>query len=141
MSIEELFNEVREDLILDKIDISNSSYDTMKLQGKYLQKLTEEKIAFESAKARYNVSYRQKYDYYLGRANPEEYKKNPLGLKIMKTEIDTYLNGDEELTRQRLRMESQKIRVQFLEGVLKALNSRTWEIKNIIDWKRYLSGG
>lgn len=140
MKLEELYQEVKADLELDKFDISNSSYDNMMLQGKYLQILAEEKMALESIRAYYNLTYKHKYDYYLGRAPAEEYKKKPFGVKVLKSEVNVYLEGDEELVNLKMRVEKAKVKVQFLEGVVKAITSRTWEIKNIIEWKKYMSG-
>jgi hypothetical protein len=83
---------------------------------------------------------RDKWEYYTGKADPSVYQAKPFDLKIMRTDIDKYLEADEDI--QRL---SQKVAylitvVDFLDKTLRVIVNRTYTIKNAIEWRRFTSG-
>jgi hypothetical protein len=39
------------------------------------------------------------------------------------------------------RIELQKQKVDYLEGIIRIFNNRGFAIKNMIDWKRFTNGG
>ena len=83
---------------------------------------------------------RDKWEYYTGKADPSVYQAKPFDLKIMRTDIDKYLEADEDI--QRL---SQKVAylitvVDFLDRTLRVVVNRTYTIKNAIEWRRFTSG-
>ena len=83
---------------------------------------------------------RDKWEYYTGKADPSVYQAKPFDLKIMRTDIDKYLEADEDI--QKL---SQKIAylitvVDFLDKTIRVIVNRTYTIKNAIEWRRFTSG-
>jgi hypothetical protein len=61
-------------------------------------------------------------------------------LKILKTDIDKYLDADEDI-----KLLSQKVVylhtvVDFLDRTLRMIVNRTYTIKNAIEWRRFTSG-
>jgi hypothetical protein len=83
---------------------------------------------------------RDKWEYYTGKADPSVYQAKPFDLKIMRTDIDKYLEADEDI--QKL---SQKVAylitvVDFLDRTLRVVVNRTYTIKNAIEWRRFTSG-
>jgi hypothetical protein len=83
---------------------------------------------------------RDKWEYYTGKADPSVYQAKPFDLKIMRTDIEKYLEADEDI--QKL---SQKIAylitvVDFLDKTIRVIVNRTYTIKNAIEWRRFTSG-
>jgi hypothetical protein len=83
---------------------------------------------------------KNKWEYYTGKADPSVYQAKPFDLKIMRTDIDKYLEADEDL--QKL---SQKVAylitvIDFLDRTLRVIVNRTYTIKNAIEWRRFTSG-
>ena len=75
-----------------------------------------------------------------GKADPEVYKQNPLDLKILKQDVPIYLDGDKELIESQHAVEYHKAMVDHAEKMCKMLNNRGFQIKNAIDWKRFMEG-
>lgn len=141
LSIEKLREEVEEDLQIDQLDLSKSAADNPKLAAKYINYLLEAKGKFFRAEQDYKRLYKEKYEYYTGKAPPEEYKENPLHVKIMKQDLGIYLDADDELQRAKLKRDSYKMVLEYLEYVVKSIQTRNFDIKNIIEWNKFQAGG
>ena len=64
----------------------------------------------------------------------------PFSLKILKTDIDKYLESDDELITLSHRVDYQKEKIDYLESIIKELNTRHWKIRNAIEWKKFVNG-
>ena len=64
----------------------------------------------------------------------------PFPLKILKTDIDKYLESDDELIELSHRVDYQKEKIDYLESTIKELNTRHWKIRNAIEWKKFVNG-
>jgi len=64
----------------------------------------------------------------------------PFDLKILKQDLDKYLDGDADLILEKQKITYQEEKVSYLESVLKSINNRNWEIKNAIEWRKFLNG-
>ena len=73
-------------------------------------------------------------------SSPEVYKENPFDLKVLKSDISTYLESDKELIELEQKIAYNKTIVNYLEQILRSLNNRTFQIKNAIDWRKFTSG-
>ena len=51
-----------------------------------------------------------------------------------------YLEGDEDLIKAKHKVDYHYAMCDFAENVMKTLNNRGFQIKNAIDWKRFLEG-
>jgi len=60
--------------------------------------------------------------------------------RILKEQIRYFIDADKELLKLQTKIEYQKEKVDFLESILKMLNNRTFQIKNIIEWKKFIAG-
>jgi len=58
----------------------------------------------------------------------------------LKQDISIYLDADEELNKAKNTVEYYKTMVAELDGILKSLNNRGFQIKNAIDWKKFCEG-
>ena len=82
-------------------------------------------------------------EYYLGELDQEELKelgREPFYKKLLKNEVDLYIDSDNSLTEQSLRVSVQEEKVNYLEAVLRQINNRGFQIKNAIDWNRFITG-
>jgi hypothetical protein len=64
----------------------------------------------------------------------------PFGLKILRTDIDVYLESDKDLLRMEARIHYLKEKVKYIESVLQSIGRRGWDIKSAIEWKKFMSG-
>ena len=70
----------------------------------------------------------------------KELGREPFYKKLLKNEVDLYIDSDNSLTEQSLRVSVQEEKVNYLEAVLRQINNRGFQIKNAIDWNRFITG-
>jgi len=140
MDLEQLQLEADKDLKINDTELDLESLKTPQLHNKYMKHYTKFKLLLTRTEDELRTMKRDKWEYYTGKADPSVYQAKPFDLKIMRTDIDKYLEADEDL--QKL---SQKIAylitvVDFLDKTLRVIVNRTYTIKNAIEWRRFTSG-
>ena len=123
---------------LDKIDITKltiESAETPLIYSKYLNQYNEILAKLKWKSMEYDVLYLEKYKYYLGKAPAEVYLDNPLPEKILKSDVNMYISGD--LKKSLVGLEIQE---KDLERKLKEISSRSFHIRNIIEWEKFQAG-
>jgi hypothetical protein len=73
----------------------------------------------------------------------DELKDNgwePFSLKVLKSDLHIYLDSDKDLMAFQLKLEMQKEKIDFLENIIKSLNTRGYQIKSAIDWEKFKVG-
>jgi hypothetical protein len=83
---------------------------------------------------------RDKWEYYTGKADPSVYQVKPFDLKIMRTDIDKYLEADEDIQKLTQKVAYLITVVDFLDKTIRVIVNRTYTIKNAIEWRRFTSG-
>lgn len=84
--------------------------------------------------------YKEKWEYYMGKADSSIYVENPLPLRIIKTDVHHYLDTDENLSLLTEEIELLKNQIKFIEETIKQINQRTFHIKNSIDYLKFING-
>ena len=140
MNIDELYSEVERDIKIDDTELDLESIRTPQLHNKYLKIFTKHSLQYKKLQDDYKVLYRVKWEYYTGKASPEVYAENPFELKVLKADIGIYMESDKDLQQLGQRMAYAKQIVEYLERILKEINNRNWNIRNTIEWKKFLHG-
>ena len=84
---------------------------------------------------------RQKWIYYKGKATAAVYKELPFDFKLTtKEEINMFIESDDDIQKLQLKIDYIDQVLFFLDGVLKQIGSRNFQIKNAIEWERFQSG-
>jgi hypothetical protein len=89
------------------------------------------------------VLLRAKWEYYTGKMSQEELTARgwePFALKILRNDLDLYLDSDADLIKLKQKSDFQKEKIALLEEVVKELNTRHWKIRNAIEWRRFTNG-
>jgi hypothetical protein len=58
----------------------------------------------------------------------------------MKSDVDKYLESDEELIKSKQKIDYLETVVNYLDRTLKTISSRDWQIRNSIEWRKFTSG-
>ena len=140
MNIDELYIEVERDIKIDDTELDLESIRTPQLHNKYLKIFTKHSLQYKKLQDDYKVLYREKWEYYTGKASPEVYAEKPFELKVLKADIGIYMEADKDLQQLGQRMAYTKQIVEYLERILKEINNRNWNIRNTIEWKKFLHG-
>ena len=140
MDLETLQKQVDVDLKIDDTELDLESIRTPQLHNKYLKQFTKYSLQLKKVKDDYDGLDKFKWEYYTGKSTMEVYQAEPFDLKVLKADVHIYLNADEELQKLGQRIEYLKIVVVYLERVLREINNRNWNIRNTIEWKKFLHG-
>ena len=140
MTLEELQQQADKDLKINDAELDLESLKTPQLHNKYLKHLNNFKLLLTRAKTDVNIMKKVKWEYYTGKASTEIYKQKPFDLKILKQDIDKYLESDEDLIKLTQKVEYLQTVVDFLESTVRQISNRSFAIKNAIEWKKFTSG-
>ena len=131
------------DCKIDETELATESSNIPVIHNKYLKIFMAERVKLFSAKADLKKKRRLLLEYYLGELDEEELKKlgrDQFYKKLLKNEVDLYIDSDDALTEHSLRVSVQEEKVNYLEAVLRQINNRGFQIKNAIDWNRFITG-
>jgi hypothetical protein len=140
MDLETLQNQADIDLKIDDTELDLESIRTPQLHNKYLKLFTKHSLQLKKVKDDYDGLYKLKWEYYTGKAPMNVYQAEPFDLKVLKADVHIYLNADAELQKLGQRQEYLNIIVVYLERVLREINNRNWNIRNTIEWKKFIHG-
>ena len=140
MELSEIFAETSQDLKIDDAELDRESLRTPYLYDKYLKLYTASDLELTKYKKEYDILKLERFEYYTGKSDKEVYKENPKDVKVLKGDLDLYLDADPDLRKVEESLGYMKAKVNFLEKTLKNIENRNWVIKNTIEWRKFLSG-
>ena len=127
-----------------KIDIDSMHEESIKipqLHSKYHEMLNNLILLRTNAQKIQKSVRHQRYEYYSGKAAPEEYEKEPFPKKVRdKDALMRYMAADERLTEANLKVEYYNVMINYIESILKQISNRTYQIKNSIEWHKFQAG-
>jgi len=82
------------------------------------------------AETEHNMLKRDKWEYYTGKADASVYALKPFDLKILRTDIDKYLDADIDLQKSKQKIDYLSTTVDFLDRTVRQISNRTFTIKN-----------
>jgi hypothetical protein len=141
MKLEDIMDEAEKYLAIDETNLGKEALETPKIYGKLLRIRTNESMISQKFKFQIKKLYQDKREYYLGRASPEVYKEKPFDFKVLKSEVDSYIDADDEIGELNLKIEVQMEKISYLDNALKQINNRGFMIKNAIDFQKMMNGG
>jgi hypothetical protein len=144
MTLDEIQTEWDADCQIDDNYLGENSTATPKLHAKYIRLLVQTRLKFTKLQSEYNVLRKNKFRYYRGELSRDELTDlgwaQWQGVKPLKNEMDEFLTGDDDLNKIKMRIEYLEIMVYTLESIMGQIKSREWQIKNGIEWKKFLAG-
>ncbi len=143
MNIERIREMVEVDLKMDGTELADESIRIPQLHNKYLNIFHDENLVLRKYETDYKILRRQKWEYYSGKMSEDDLKSfgwQPFDHRILRQDLDVYLESDSDLLKIQSKVELQKQKVEYIDSLLKGINSRQWIIRNAIDWKKFISG-
>jgi hypothetical protein len=144
MKLSDLQEMWAEDCKIDETNLGKESARTPILHAKYINYLSSTRLNLRKAESDYLNCRRKKYRYYRGEMSRAELEDAGWaqwqGTKPLKNEIDEFLQGDADLVSLQDKVEYFKTVLYQLEAIIRSLNSRTWDIKNTIEWTKFTNG-
>lgn len=144
MKLSELQDAWALDSKIDETNLGREAVRTAQLHAKYLNWLGSVRLSLRKAESEYYNLRRKKYRYYRGEMTREELAAEEWdqfqGNKPLKNEMDEILSTDADLITQLDKVEYFKTVLNQLEQIIRSINSRTWDVKNAIEWTRFTNG-
>ena len=60
--------------------------------------------------------------------------------KVLKNDLAMYISSDEEIIELMDKIGYLEIVIKYIDGVIKSIDNRGWDIKNAIEWKKFEAG-
>jgi len=140
MNLDEIQASWAEDSKLDPDNLHNESIKIPSLHSKYYNIYNNIVLLKKLEENKYKILRKEKWLYYTGKAEPEVYKKNPFDHKVLKPDIDKYMDADEDIMRIVSKIEYYQTMLSFIDSILKTILNRTYQIKNAIEFMRFTAG-
>ena len=140
MNLDELKLQVQNDLKVDDEHLDTESLKNQEIKAKYLDIKSKYDLLLFKAKGEYKRIYRDKWEYYGGKADAKVYVSKPFDIKVLKTDLSVYITSDEEVIDAENKIGYLETVVDYIKGVIKSVDNRGWDIKNAIEWKKFEAG-
>jgi hypothetical protein len=140
MNLEEIQELVDKDLKINDSELDLESIKTPQIHNKYMKLLTKFKLMLSRNESEFHITKKQKWEYYTGKADPSVYAEKPFNLKILRQDVDKYIDSDEDIIKLKQKSDYLNTVVDFLDRTVRQISNRTFTIKNAIDWKKFISG-
>jgi hypothetical protein len=144
MNIEQLHDLWETDCFIDDDHLDKSSIATAKLHSKYLRMLIQHKMKIAAYQAEYNNLRQAKFRYYRGEMPRDELTERGWtqwqGIKPLKNEMEEFLTGDSDLNKIDLKIQYIKVMVEALDSILGQIKARDWQIRNAVEYKKFIAG-
>ena len=140
MTLDELKQIVYKELPVNKDHLDTESLRNQELYAKFIDYKTNFDFLLAKAKGEYKVLYKDKWEYYGGKADAKIYVTKPFDLKVLKNDLHIYIESDKEIIDAENKIVYLETTVKYIDYVLKSIQSRGWDIKNAIEWKKFEAG-
>lgn len=144
MNLDSLKDEWKKDTVINQLDLSRESLKTPHVHSKYVDLLVDAKR--KVSRKRHDLARMQQFKtrYFNGLLTKEELKEYDLPQyqysKPLKSEMQNMLDADEDCIKIKEEIEECELIVFFLENVMKSIYSRSFDIKNSIEFSKFQAG-
>ena len=130
------------DSVIDRTEPGKELTNIPQLHSKYLTILSKHRLLAKEADFKYNKIKKIKWEYYTGKLDDDQLKHygwEPFPF-VLKSEINTYFDSDEDLNKALANKIIYEEVVEICQSILKELNSRTFQLRDFIQWERFIQG-
>jgi hypothetical protein len=143
MKFEQIREMAERDIAIDKTELGDESSRIPQLHNKYLNIFHDERLVLSKMTSDYKILRKNKWEWMTGKMSQEQLdllKWEPFQTRIMRQDLDLYMDADPELNESQSRLTLQQEKVEYLESLLKGITQRHWIIRNSIEWRKFTQG-
>lgn len=143
MSTEDISTLWAEDCKIDETNLARESRRIPELHNKYYTLYYKEVLRVKKIRADYKQLELDKREWLDGSMAEEDLRDKgwrPNPKKILRNDIDKYLQGDKDIIQLSLKLDYHSERAKFLEDIVKTIHSRNFVIKNMIEIMKFQAG-
>ena len=140
MNLDEIQSLWNEDSKIDPDNLHTESTNIPALHSKYYSILNRILLLKKSEENKYKILKKEKWQYYSGKADPQVYIEKPFDHKVLRQDVDKYMDSDEDLIKILSKIDYYQVMTSYLDSILKNINNRTYQVKNAIEWQKFIRG-
>lgn len=143
MKLERIFEEWGKDSDFDKTELGDEALRTTKLHHKYYMILSAERMTKKQLEAEMKILRLEKHEFYTQGPTKETMEKGwtlPAIGKIIKSEVQTYVDADKDIIDLSLKIGVQNEKIELLESIIKTILNRGYYVRSAIDWEKFKMG-
>lgn len=122
------------------IDLDRACRDVPKLHGRAINIKANEVAILKAMELQFDQALKDRWVYYSGKADPVVYKEEPFDLKILKNDLDIFINADKKVAALKSKIEMQQLKIDALDNFIKGILQRSFLINNIISYQKLMAG-
>ena len=140
MNLETIQSMWEKDSQIDIIKLHEEAAKIPSLHAKYWDVYNSLKLLKEKAQIQESKIRLDRHNYYTGKASTEVYAEEPFPYKVReKDAVKRYLDADDRMQKISATIKYYDVMLTYLEDIVRQINNRSYQLKNIIDWQQ-LSG-
>lgn len=143
MTLDELKNQWAVDCEIDDLHLDKATGRSPHLHSFYLNELLNVKLKLTKTQFELQQLKTKKARYFRGEMTSAELQEegwDQWQYKTLKSDIDQLIEADSQVQTVWARVEYLKAVIYFLESVLNEIRSRSFHIKNIIEFQKFRAG-
>ena len=141
MNLEKIQEMWEKDSQIDPDNLHDESLKIPQLHSKYYTLYNTITLLREKARESYAKIRLERYNYYTGKATAEVYAEEPFPYKVReKDAIQRHLDADDKMNKIDMKIKYYDVMLKFLEEIIRAVSNRTYQIKNAIEWQKFIRG-
>ena len=137
MNLDDIRDAWKEDCKIDQNDLDTENFKVTVIHEKYLNLWAHFRLLLSDAETRNKRMYKEKFEYYSGKAPAAVYQEKPFNFKVLKGDLNTYIWADDEFIRTKQKIDYLETCINYLENILKQCSNRGFQIKNVIELRKY----
>ena len=100
----------------------------------------DEALRLRFLEKEYNVARYKRWMYYMGKADPSEYEKSPFDHKVLKADVNIFLESDSILNEIQDRIIAQTEKLKLVVEAGKVMQNKSFNIKNALEHQKFMGG-
>jgi len=137
----DIITEAEQDLKIDyNGDLGIELQRQIELFTKYTSELKKHTLKLKAMYQERQELESELWIYYTGKASPDVYKQRPMDNRFLKSEVKDAIASDTQYQALQWKIIVQEEIVDAYERIVKEVNNRQWNIKNMIEWKKFIEG-
>ena len=140
MNLDEIQEMWAKDCVIDDVMLDTASMKIPQLHAKYITLHNEFSLLLKKAKQELNRTTHQRTLYYSGRGTPDMYEDSPFDFKLIRSEVPSWVAVDESVNKVEMKVALYETTLSSLSDILKQIHQMSYNIKNMIEWRRFVGG-
>ena len=141
MNLEQLQEMWKKDSEIDPDKYGEESVRIPQLHMRYMEFYNTFSLMKKDRESEMRSLIREKWVFYKGKAPAKIYKDTPFDFKLTtKEEVNMFIDADDDVRKLQYKIDYIEQVLFFLDGVLRQINSRNFQIKNAIEWEKFQAG-